>query len=158
MSVIQHNEVMRRGNHFFLLCYWITEFISCSCLNPVSLSHTVRSLFSLCLLLWFFSFCGLFCLLPRQKVVGDQSCEEVCSHASVSSEHQTQRLCQHKQTEHIHWCPVVQFHPITLHGVHYSKKIHQCHCRVEGQFRHDAEDQGAPNARKLLDLTCWKVV
>lgn len=69
--------------------------------STVSSPYTVRSLFSLCLLLFFFSFRRLICLPPRQEVVGDQSCEEVRSHATVSSEHQTQRLCQHKQTEHV---------------------------------------------------------
>lgn len=116
----------------------------------VSLSpYSARSLFSLfLLLLWFFFLRRLFCLPPRQKVVGNQSCEEVCSHASVSSQHQTQRLCQHKQTEHVHRRPVIQLHPIVLCGFHHSEKIYQCHCWVEGQFHHDAEDRMLPRTRK----------
>lgn len=112
------------------------------------------SLFSLCLFLWFFSLWRLFCLPPRQEVVGNQSCEEVRSHASVSSQDETQRLCQHEQTEHVHGRPVIQLHPIILCGFHHSKKIHQCHRRVESQFHHDAKDRMLSRTRNNLDGTC----
>lgn len=98
-------------------------------------------MFSL-LLIWFFSFCRLLCRPPRQKVVGDQSCEEVRCHASVPPKHQAQRLRQHKQAEHINGRPVIQHHAILLRGAHHSKKVDERHRRVEGQLHHDAEGKG----------------
>lgn len=95
-------------------------------------------MFSL-LLLWFFSFCGLLCRPPWQRVVGEQSCEEVRGHAGVPPKHQAQRLRQHKQAEHVNGRPVIQLHTILLWGAHHSKKVDERHRRVEGQLHHDAE-------------------
>ena len=131
-----------------------------TCLNRLSLqphSSSIRSLLSFFfLLLWLFSLRRL--LPPRQEVVGDQGCEEVCSHACVSSYHQTQRLRQHKQTEHVDGCPVVQLHAIVLCGFHHSKKIHQCHRRVEGQLHHVAWDQDAPSHWKAFGFNMCRCV
>lgn len=105
---------------------------------------------SLCLLLWVFFFCLLFCAaFPWQEVVGYQNGEKVSSHASVSTDYETQRLCQHEQTEHVHRRVVGQLHPVILRGLHHSKEIHQCQRRIKGQFHHDDEDDVVP-----LDLTC----
>ncbi len=149
----------KRFSHWMLILY-INDFLFCNLFESTvsSSPYSVRSFFSLRLLLWFFSLCRLFRLPPREEVVGDQSCEKVCSHASVFSQYQTQRLRQHKQTEHVHGRPVIQLHPIVLCGFHHSKKIHQCHRRVEGQLHHDAEDRMLQCSRKPLDLTCAHVL
>lgn len=111
---------------------------------------------SLCLLLWFLSLHRQ--IPPGQEVVGDQRCEEVCSHAGVPPQDQTQRLCQHEQAEHVLWRTVVQLHQIVLRGFHHPEKIHQCHPRVEGQFLHGAADRMLPRTRKPLGLTCANVL
>lgn len=134
-----------------MLIFFIHYFLVC--LNTSFLQNSVHSLSLLCLLLWFFLFCHLICLPPWQKVVRDESCKEVCSHASISSQYQTQRLHQHEQTEHVHRRPVVQLHSIILRGFHDSKKIHQCHCWVEGQLHHDAQDRMLPRTGQPLNLT-----
>lgn len=144
MSLDKIHLNLFQEKYFLFTCLLFLLHISFwTSLNSASLSpDSVRSLFLLHLLLWFFSFCRLFGLPPWQEVVRDQSCEQVCSHASISSQHQTQRLYQHEQTEHVQWCPVVQLHSIVLRGFHDSKKINQCHCWVEGQLHHDTQDRG----------------
>lgn len=116
--------------------HWRVEFILSSPMSP-----RLLWMFSL-LLFGVFSFYGLLCRLPGQRVVGDESCEEVRRHARVAPKHQAQRLHQHKQAEDVDGRPVVQLHAVLFWGAHHSKKVDERHRRVEGQLHHDAEGWG----------------